>query len=181
MIIAITGRPGVGKSTVFSRAVEGLKARGYIFYGFYCPEIRESGVRIGFRIVDLQSGDFGWLALVLDKAVSLGYSTTGKRIGKYVVIEKEAEAIGVKALRKGVGGNSILGIDEIGPMELSIPSLRREIIWSLERAEKALLVIHRNLSDSDIRRILNLRKTKIYTVTESNRDVLHLEIINELL
>mgnify|MGYP001773020384 CR=1 FL=1 len=180
MIVAITGRPGVGKSTVFSKTVNELKKRGYTVYGFFCPEVRERGVRVGFKIVDIYSGNSGWLALTVDKARELGMPTTGKRIGKYVVIESDAVRVGVEALRRSVEGKAILGIDEIGPMELSVESLRREIIRSITAAERALLVIHRNMSDSEILNLLRMRNAKVYTVTEYNREDLHILLTEEL-
>ncbi|MEM1694943.1 MAG: nucleoside-triphosphatase, partial [Ignisphaera sp.] len=35
-MVALTGRPGVGKSTVFMRVVQELGSLGYRVYGFYC-------------------------------------------------------------------------------------------------------------------------------------------------
>lgn len=182
MIVVITGRPGVGKSTVFSRVINTLKQTGFVFYGFYCPEVRERGSRVGFKIVNLYSGEFGWLALTVNKAIELGYNIKGKRIGKYVVVEDEAARVGLNALRMFKNDvNSILGIDEIGPMELSIQVLREEIIKSISYASKALLVIHRNLSDNDIITLLRKKNAKIFTVTEGNRDTLPSILINELI
>jgi nucleoside-triphosphatase len=182
LIIAITGRPGIGKSTIFNKVVDTLKRQGFTFYGFYCPEVREGGVRVGFRIVNIVNGDSGWLALSIDKALQLGYSLKGRRIGRYVVIEDEAVRVGVNALKMFVNDrSSILGIDEIGPMELSIPVLRTEILRSLAIANNALLVIHRNLNDNEVLSIFRRKNAKIYTVTEVNRASLPEILVNEMM
>jgi len=66
-------------------------------------------------------------------------------------------------------------------MELSVDELRKEIIKSLSLAEKALLVVHRNLNDRDIVEILNKKNSKMYVVTEDNRNKIHMELIQKLL
>lgn len=137
-------------------------------------------MRIGFRIVDIHTGEFGWLALSLEKAVEFGYRSLVKRIGKYIVIEDEALRIGVNALKRFSNNKSILGIDEIGPMELSITILRLEIIKSINSTNKALLVVHKNLRDKDIIKILSEKNAQVYTITEENRDKIHEEIIKKI-
>ncbi|MEM0154087.1 MAG: nucleoside-triphosphatase [Ignisphaera sp.] len=181
VLVALTGRPGVGKSTVFMRVVQELDSLGYRVYGFYCPEVREHGRRIGFRIVDIRSGVSGWLALELSKAQQMGYGSSGRRVGKYVVIESEAERIGVAALSKPPMEGSVLGIDEVGPMELSIARLRLEIIRALEYAVRGIVVIHRNLSDVEVAGVLRRRGFDVVNVTEANRDNLHREIIRKFI
>ncbi len=181
MIIAITGRPGVGKTTLFFKVVNKLKESGVEVYGFYCPEVRVAGRRVGFRIVDLRSGRYTWLALVQEYAQQQGIQVrfSGKRIGRYVVVEDAAE-LGIEALRKPESSRTLLAIDEIGPMELSLPILRRGIIEALNDAQSALLVIHRNLGDYEVLNLLRRKKAQIYTVTESNRETLSKQIVELL-
>lgn len=48
-VLLITGRPGIGKTTVIRRAADELKHK--TLRGFYTEEIREDGERRGFRLV----------------------------------------------------------------------------------------------------------------------------------
>ncbi|HSF04731.1 MAG TPA: nucleoside-triphosphatase [Methylomirabilota bacterium] len=50
-VLLLTGPPGSGKTTVLRRAADAL--RGWRLGGFYTAEIRERGVRRGFRAVTL--------------------------------------------------------------------------------------------------------------------------------
>ena len=163
------------------KVVKELISQGYSVYGFYCPEVREAGKRIGFRIIDIQSGEYGWLALELLKAQEMGYGVHGRRIGRYVVIEGEAERIGLAALSRSSGERSILGIDEVGPMELSIERLRLEILRALKNAVRSVIVIHRNLSDAEVLGVLRGRGFEIVSVTEANRGYIHREIIKRFI
>ncbi|MCX8196511.1 MAG: NTPase [Acidilobaceae archaeon] len=132
----MTGEPGVGKSTLFFAIVRELRRRGCEVGGIYAPEAREGGRRVGFRIVDLLSGEGGWLAKE---------GRGEPRVGKYVVLVEEAERVGVKAIERALREACVVGIDEIGPMEL-IPAGLRGAIERALRAEKPLLaVIHRRL------------------------------------
>jgi nucleoside-triphosphatase len=58
--LLLTGRPGVGKTTVIRAVVARLHGKAG---GFYTEEIRERGRRTGFRLVALD-GTTGTLASV---------------------------------------------------------------------------------------------------------------------
>jgi len=181
LIVALTGRPGVGKTTLFFNVVEELKKEGVIVYGFYCPEVRVSGHRVGFKIVDIRSGKSAWLAIVREfiEHCRMTINLTNKRVGKYIVV-RDAESVGIEALKKPEYGKALLAIDEIGPMELSLPRLRQSIITALEKANTAIVVIHRNLNDQAVLRILNEKRAEIITVTEQNRAFLRDKIVKLL-
>lgn len=51
-ILFLTGRPGIGKTTVMRRIAAFLT--GWRLGGFYTEEIRESGQRQGFRVVTFE-------------------------------------------------------------------------------------------------------------------------------
>ena len=77
MKIFLTGKAGIGKSTVFKRVVDELKQRGLKVGGIITPEIKDKEKRIGFEVVDLFSGKKGILA-------TLKYKTKIK-FGKYFI------------------------------------------------------------------------------------------------
>lgn len=76
-ILLLTGSPGVGKTSVLLRIVESLKAKGYGVGGMISREVRVGGGRVGFEILDLNTGRTGWLAHVTQKH--------GPQVGRYRV------------------------------------------------------------------------------------------------
>ena len=57
--IAVTGSPGVGKSTVVEKVAAVMKCR---VGGVLARDKRFNGRRIGFELLDIASGDVGVLA-----------------------------------------------------------------------------------------------------------------------
>ncbi len=54
-ILAITGYPCVGKSTLALKIAEEIKNFGCLIGGFITPEKRINNIRVGFSIIDLIS------------------------------------------------------------------------------------------------------------------------------
>lgn len=157
-----TGDPGVGKSTIVARVKDIILSLGCRVGGFIAPEVRgPSGRRIGFMIIDLATGEQGWLAKV-------GYP--GPRISRYGIVEDDVRRIGVNAILRGVSNADILVIDEIGPMELMVSELRKAIIKALMTNKPTLGVIHRGLKrrDPHVYRIIK-GSSRIIVVTLENR------------
>ena len=73
--------------------------------GFYTEEIRDCGVRVGFRLVTLE-GDEAVLAHVDFK--------TPKRLGKYGLDLSALETVAVQAVRDAEQARRLVVIDEIG-------------------------------------------------------------------
>ena len=102
--VLLTGRPGVGKTTVIRRVVEQLQ--GWRACGFYTQELRRQTRRIGFRVVTLD-GQEGRLAEV-------GFDSP-YRVGRYGVDVQSFERLALPTLT--IPGADLLVIDEIGKME----------------------------------------------------------------
>ncbi|WFO76107.1 nucleoside-triphosphatase [Desulfurococcaceae archaeon MEX13E-LK6-19] len=164
--LVITGRPGIGKTTLFNKIINTLRENGFKIGGIIAPEVRSRGVRVGFRIVDLYSGVEGWLA-------KKNYISP-IRIGRYGLVVDEALSVWRKAI-EGIKVADVIGIDEVGPMELKLPGFKKDLIeFVLKSTKPFVLVVHYRLNDPDILGLLE--KTKRIVVELSNRDALGIEI-----
>ncbi len=169
--VVITGRPGVGKSTLFMNILDTLKSHGYKIAGIHSPEVRSSGYRIGFRFVDLYDGYSSWLA-------KKNFSSP-IRIGRYGVVVNEALNLWKRALQN-MERADIVGIDEVGPMELKLPGFKDDLLNKvLEIKKPIILVIHFRLRDKDI--LSKLRDAIWYEVTINNRYLLNKKVPIEVL
>ncbi len=170
--IFITGRPGIGKTTVFMRVMTGLRKRGYVVGGIICPEIRSGGKRLGFNIVDLLTNEKGVLAYVCRGGES------GPRVGKYCVNVSDVVAIGVNAIKKALERADVVGIDEVGPMELKVPQLKSSIYEALRSSKPVLAVVHRRIIGELVKIFSDAR---VYEVDYSNRDTLPHVLLSTIL
>lgn len=106
---------------------------------------------------------------------------SGPKIGKYCVIVDEAINVGVTALEYALNNCSLIVIDEVGPMELSIPKLKSTIEKVLKSDKDVIAVIHRNLITNVISELCHNQECKVYEVNERNREYLHLEIVKNFI
>jgi nucleoside-triphosphatase len=158
----ITGRAGIGKTTVFLETIKSLKSKGIEIGGFVSQEVREKGRRIGFEVIDLHSSRKAWLAKVGDEG--------GPRVGKYVVQLKDFENVSIEALSYAMTSKKVdlIAVDELGPMEL-FSNIFRSFIKKIFIGNKPFLVtIHRRL----IYDSLIPKNVELVEVTISNRETL---------
>ena len=172
MKVFLRGRPGVGKSTVLQRVRELLSERGYRVGGVFCPEMREDGARVGFRIVDVGSGRSGVLSRV--------GSGSGPRIGRYVVNIRDLDEVGVKALGAAVKDADVVLVDEVGPMEMQSRPFQEAVLRALDSPKPVIGVLHWQMRHPVVSTIEARSNTEILEVITQNRDRLPSEIVERL-
>lgn len=106
--VFISGRPGVGKTTLIKKIILWMEREGIPFSGFITEEIREHGKRTGFKIINLSKGEEAILALRDHPSPVM--------VGRYGVLLENFEKVGIAALQ---ADTPFLIIDEIGSMELA--------------------------------------------------------------
>jgi len=171
-LIFVTGSPGVGKTSVLLRSVNGLKDKGYEIGGMISHEVREGGVRVGFEILDFSTGQRGWLAHI--------NQPTGPKISKYRVNLTDLDAIGVGSILDAIRNADIIIVDEIGPMELFSSAFREAVVQAVESNKPVLGTIHFELRDSFVNSIKKNEAAEIIEVTYENRETLHNLIIEKV-
>jgi nucleoside-triphosphatase len=118
--LLLTGKPGVGKTTIIKHIVQALGDRAG---GFYTEEILGPGGRKGFRVITL-GGQQATLAHVDVRSRS--------RVGRYGVDVAEFERVGVAALQRAIEGVEIVILDEIGKMELFSSRFKSAVIKAID-------------------------------------------------
>ncbi len=169
MKLLVTGRPGCGKTTLCEGVIERLKDKMCIG-GFVSGEIREGGVRKGFMIRDIGSGDEGVLAHVDRQG--------GPRVGRYGVNLDDLNSVGVGAIHKALKDCDLVVIDEIGPMELFSKEFVKVVKDAFSSDTHVIATIHFRSKDRLVEK-LGLKDVPVWVLDEENRDVLLEEIVKK--
>jgi len=165
--IFITGKPASGKTTLIIEIIKELNLNAG---GFYTLEIREKGVREGFKITTLD-GEEGILAHIDIKSPY--------KVSKYKVNIKDLEEIGVKSISDALKESKTVIIDEIGLMEMKSEKFKKAVLTALNSKSKVLGTIrleHHPFTD----KIKARKDTKIFHLTRENREEIKKEIIKLL-
>ncbi len=160
--IILTGLPGVGKTTLVKRLIEGMTG----IRGFLTEEIRDKGVRVGFKLLTLSG-----------REVILAYFgfPSPYKVGKYGVNLAGFEEVGIRELEEGIDQKSpLLVVDEIGKMEL----FSKKFVSVLEKAldESRLIATMGNIKHPVVNAIRKRSDVEIVEVTLQNRDFLFYQL-----
>jgi len=160
-LLFVTGQPGVGKTTLLLHVVDNLKTKGYKVGGMTSSEVREQGTRIGFEIVNLQTGQKGWLAHIRQRV--------GPQVGKYRVNLDDLKNIGADSILNAIENADITVVDEIGPMELFSQAFKDAIQRAVDSGKPLLGTIHFRAQDPLMNAIRKRDDVEIIEVTVENR------------
>jgi nucleoside-triphosphatase THEP1 len=137
--------------------------------GILTEEVRTAGVRTGFKVRNLSSGEEGWLA-----------STTlqeGPRIGNYRVNTRDLEKIGAMSLENAARGESpLVLIDEVGPMEMTSAFFRRALKEVLMSHKTIVASVKYGSRYAEIEEVSHLATARTITISHENRDQLFPEL-----
>lgn len=160
MKIFITGESGVGKTTIIEEISKILLKKGFKISGFITKEIREKGVRVGFKIIDLNRN--------IEMIFASKLIETDVKFGSYYLNIKNLEETLKEILKKDF---DFLIIDEIGKMEFYSTLFKEKIFELMKSDKKIIAVLHRNfVEDFKI-------YGKIFILNRNNKEFIKNEIL----
>lgn len=165
--IFITGNPGIGKTTIIRKVIQlcnNLKIRG-----FYTSEIRENGIRKGFKINTIL-GKEGILAHV--------DINSKNRVGKYGVNLKDINTCCVTEI-EDMKNAELTVIDEIGKMEVFSGQFCSAVEKSLDSKIPVIGTISKK-GGGFIGKIRCRPDVKIIDVNFKNRNSIPFELIQTI-
>lgn len=157
----ITGRPRSGKTSVIERVMSILRERGFRAGGIYCPEIREGEVRVGFKIIDIMTGEERILAHVRQRE--------GPQVSKYRVNVTNIDELSEAAIGRALREADFVVIDEIAPMELYSEGFSRAVRSALDSSKPLLAIIHQRTTTGFIGGVKAREDVKIFEVVPETR------------
>ncbi len=166
----IRGRPGSGKSTAINIIKQQLERKGVIVGGIKTPELREGGIRRGFFVENVLTGEQALFASTTFKG--------GPRVSKYYIRVKEFEKIAIPALSKAMEKCDVVIVDEIGKMELFSKSFADIIrqIWLSDIIAIGTAPVYRIPLVEEI-----CNKSKVYWIDRGKADYVSASIIEDVL
>ncbi len=162
--LLLTGLPGVGKTTIVQKVARYMTA-GTI-RGFFTEEIRERGVRQGFRLVPFDG---------LPRVLSHVDLSSQYRVGKYKVDVAMLEEVAPALL----GVDPAVGlylVDEIGKMECLSPGFVTGVRGLLDAGVPLLATVALR-GEGFIAEVKRRPDVSIWEVNRRNRDVLSTRVI----
>jgi nucleoside-triphosphatase len=166
--LLLTGKPGVGKTTLIERALDQLRG-SLLLAGFTTTEIRgPGGERLGFRMLTVEGKQAELARVGLQSRV---------RVGRYGVNVEAFERLALPELaRRDV---DLIVIDEIGKMECASGRFRRAVEDALDAPVNVLATL--GIGHLPFFQAVRERPdVELLALTERNRDALVEELCARL-
>ncbi|MCS6784727.1 MAG: NTPase [Candidatus Caldarchaeum sp.] len=163
-VAALTGKPGVGKTTAMIKVANLLTRDGVGLAGFYSREVRVKGIRVGFELVDIVSGDVYELAWAKQ-----GH---GPRVGKYLVNIANVEKMARQLVGEISGKCDAVLVDEVGPMELLSKGFVDAVETILHGGKPSLFTVHYAAKHPLVTKLKELAGQYLFTLDFHNRDAI---------
>jgi nucleoside-triphosphatase THEP1 len=174
-VVLLTGKVGIGKTTVAERVVGQAVRHGVTCKGLLTPAMKNCcGQKTGIWGMDIATGQRKTLART-DR--DLG----GPRMGQYS-FDSAVLDWATEVLLKAVGNCDLLVVDEIGKLELWHDTGLAPILSPLAsgKIDRALVLI-RDFMLEDLQHKLNPVEQVVFRVTEENRTTMGPKIVEGLL
>lgn len=180
--IGITGLPRSGKSAVMEKVVTMLiEERGHeirsrggnpsevnILGGMRTEPIIENGERVGYKCIDIRTGEVGVMA---HKSIDSRLRVLG-----YGIDTSELERVGVPAIEWAREECEVIVIDEVGKFAVESEEFVAAARAALEEDKPTLLALHKKSRHPLLQDIRRRDDARILEVTPVNRALLPYKI-----
>jgi nucleoside-triphosphatase len=165
----IQAPPRTGKSTLINRLCSMIEKQGYKIGGIQTPEIREKNRRVGFWVLDVNTGKKEILAHIDIKSKF--------RVSKYGVDINAFDEIALTSINSAIENCDLIVIDEIGKMELFSKNFQ-EVVEKGLNSRTPVLGTMGMISHPFVRSLKSRSDVHILTLNRENRERVYREICN---
>ena len=168
--ILLTGHPGVGKTTMLKGTIN--RFAHLAMSGFYTEEIREEGIRLGFKAVAMN----GSSAVFAHRNFQTGPE---HQVGKYGVNLEALETLVLAQLSPQGKAAHLVIVDEIAKMELLSMPIREGLLQALD-SDCPLLGTISLKGTGFIKQVKRRDDVELLKITTENRNVLGEQVCRRL-
>ncbi len=140
MNLIVTGEIQSGKTTWCTKYSHWLLEQKFTVGGVLCPEVRNNDVKIGYDMVDVQTGRSVMFGRFASEA-----NFDGEPVGNYL-ISYEGLEFANRAIQKALENKcDMVLIDEVGHLELDGKGIIESATMACQKAPSTLIVVRKPL------------------------------------